>query len=124
MRLLQRLTPGLLAVQVPEVAALKMLVHLGGDEAGEQFLGERVVRGDSLALAVVLVHPHRLEARRTREQFVGDARVILAAIYLAVRVLGEFVLKKSHVARLAAIVARDSQSCVAVRRPGLPGYER
>jgi hypothetical protein len=50
-------------------------VDLGRDERGEQFLGDPVVHGDALALAVVFVHAHGLEADRGGEELMGDLMV-------------------------------------------------
>src|ERR1700751_5320474 len=70
--LLLGLPLGLLAVEVVVVPALEVLLHLSGGEAGQQLLGELVVLGDALALAVVLEHSHGLEPGRAGQQLVGD----------------------------------------------------
>ena len=77
---------GLPAVQVTEAALLEVLVQLGGDEAGEQLLGELVMLYLALALLVMLKHPHRLEPDGAGQQLVRNAAVRLAAtVNLAMR---------------------------------------
>jgi hypothetical protein len=98
-------SPGLLlshahslpAVQVTEAALLEVLVHLGGDEAGKQLLGELVMLDLALTLLVMLKHPHRLEADRTSQQLVRNAAVRLAAtVNLAMCGLCVITAEKSH----------------------------
>lgn len=88
---------GLPTVQVTEAALLEMLVHLGGDEAGEQFLGELVMLDLAVALLVMLEHAHRLEPDRTGQHLVREAPVLLAAaVDLAMRGLCVIIPEKSH----------------------------
>jgi hypothetical protein len=85
------------AVQVTEAALLEMLVQLGGDEAGEQLLGELVMLNLALTLLVMLKHPHRLEADRTGQQLVRNAAVRLAAtVNLPMCGLHVITAEKSH----------------------------
>ena len=87
----------LLAVQVVVVALFQVLVELRGREAGQQFLAQLVVLGDALGLAVVLVHAHGLEARRTGQQLVRHlVRRPLVAVDLVVGALGAEHVKESH----------------------------
>lgn len=89
--------PSLPAVQVTEVALLEVLVQLGGDEAGEQLLGELVMLNLALTLLVMLKHPHRLEADRAGQQLVRHAGVRLAAtVNLAMCGLCVITAEKSH----------------------------
>src|SRR3974377_1667633 len=71
-RLLLGPDAGLLAVQVTEPSAAEVLLDLRRGEAGQQFLAELVMLDDAFPLAVMLIHAHRLEADRAREQLVGD----------------------------------------------------
>lgn len=88
---------GLPAVQVTKAALLEMLVKLGGDEAGEQLLGELVMLDLALALLVMLEHPHRLEADRAGQELMRDAAVRLAAtVNLAMCGLCVITTEKSH----------------------------
>jgi hypothetical protein len=87
----------LAAVQVTEAALLEVLVQLGGDEAGEQFLGELVMLNLALTLLVMLKHPHRLEADGAGQQLVRNAGVLLAAtVNLAMCGLRVITSEKSH----------------------------
>src|ERR1700722_439683 len=100
--LLLSLSPGLVAVQVAETPALEVLLNLCHRESGQQLFAELVVLDDAFALAVVLVHPHRLEARRARQQFVGHLVVRRpATIDLIVRAFGAEHVKESHSRNLA-----------------------
>ena len=76
-----------------------MPVDLARDEGGEEFLGELVVHGDALALPVMLVQPHRLEADGGGEQLVRDLVVRAAAAVhgvVGVPVLRRMMPEKSH----------------------------
>lgn len=70
---------GLPSVQVTEAALLEVLVHLGGNETGQQFLGELVMLDLALALLVMLEHSHRFETDGTGQQLMRNAPVRLAA---------------------------------------------
>lgn len=84
-------------VQVTEAALLEVLVQLGGDEAGEQLLGELVMLNLALTLLVMLKHPHRLETDRAGQQLVRNAAVRLAAtVNLAMCGLCVITAEKSH----------------------------
>src|ERR1700677_1104684 len=89
--------PGLPAVQVTVAALVEVLVHLRGGEAGDHFLAERVMLDDAFALAVVLVHPHCLEASGAGQQFVCYIPVLHpAVVHLTVRLTSAQHVKESH----------------------------
>jgi hypothetical protein len=69
--LLPGLRVSLISVQVTEEVTFEVLVDLSGGEAGEQLFRHRVVHRLAVGLAVLLVHPHGLEAGCARDQLVG-----------------------------------------------------
>jgi hypothetical protein len=82
---------------VAVVSALEVPVDLRRDEPGEEFLGERVMRCETLAPQMVLVHAHDLEADRGREQLMRDLVMRPpAAVDHVVGVGGGVPLEKSH----------------------------
>ncbi len=101
-RLLPGLLPGLLPVQVAEAATVEVLVNFRRREASEQFLANRVMLENALPLAVMLVHAHRLEADRARQQFVRDVMVRHpTALDLVVSAFSAKPVKESHSRNLA-----------------------
>jgi hypothetical protein len=63
----------------------------------QELLPELVVLGDALALAVVLVHAHGLEAGRARQELVRDLVVRPpAAVDIVMGVVGAEEVEKSH----------------------------
>lgn len=90
---------------MPERTPLEKLAHLGRGEAGKQFHAE------SFPFAVVLAHPHRLEASRSGQQLVRHVRMRhLAAIDLTIRTLSPI--------RSGPGTAQERQR----NMPGLPGW--
>jgi hypothetical protein len=74
---------------VAEASVLEVLVHFGRGKAGQQLLAQSVVFDDALALAVMLVHAHRLEADGAGKHFMRDVGVgHPTAVKLVVRVSG------------------------------------
>ena len=53
-------------------ARIEVPVNLGGDEGSEELLRDPVVHRDALALPVMLVHAHGLEADGGGKELVGD----------------------------------------------------
>src|SRR5579863_3682885 len=95
---------GLVPVEVTVAALLEVLVDLRRREPGEQLLAELVVLDDALALPVVLVHAHGLEARRARQELVAHLMVRPpAAVDVVVGVLGAEEVEKSHGPELSGL---------------------
>ena len=104
----------LVPVQVPVAVVGEVLVDLGRREPGQHLLAELVVLDDALALAVVLVHAHRLEAGRAGQQLMRDLMMGPSAAVDLIVGFPRFVpFKKSHAPKSSpvrgrlAVVARD-----------------
>ena len=98
---------GLVPVQVAVAVILEVLVDLGHGEPGQHLLAELVVLDDSLALAVVLVHPHRLEAGRAGQQLMRDLMMgPPAAVDLVVGFPRFVPFKKSHAPKSSPVRGR------------------
>ena len=70
---------GLVPAEMAVAAGVEVPVDLGGDEGGQELLGDLVVDGDAFALAMALIHPHGLEADRGGDELVRDLMVRAAA---------------------------------------------
>jgi hypothetical protein len=98
---------GLVPVQVAVAVVLEVLLDLRHGEPGEHLLAELVVLDNALALAVVLVHAHRLEAGRAGQQFMRDLMMGPSAAVDLVVGFPRFVpFKKSHATKSSPVRGR------------------
>ena len=106
-RLLAGESLGLVAVQVAVAVVGEVLVDLRRGEAGQHLLAQFVMLDDALALAMVLVHAHRLEAGRARQQLMRD---LMMGPPAAVDLVGGFPrfapFKKSHATKSSPVRGR------------------
>ena len=119
----------LVLAEVTVVAGLEVPVDLGGDEGSEHFLGELVMDGNSLALKVVLVHPHHLEPDRRGEELMGDLVVRAAAavdgVVGVLVVMGMMVVMpgKSHTRKLPLAAPLTPAGSAVIRSSETPVFD-
>jgi aminoglycoside phosphotransferase (APT) family kinase protein len=106
-RLLAGESLGLVAVQVAVAVIGEVLVDLRRGEAGQHLLAEFVMLDDALALSVMLVHAHRGEAGRARQQLMRDLMMgPPAAVDLVVGFPRLAPFKKSHAPKSSPVRGR------------------